>query len=509
MAQKRAPFENKIAKVPSNEFGKLPPQAVELEEAVLGALMLEKNAYPQVGDILKPESFYKEAHQKIYTAIVDLFTKEEPIDLLTVTQQLKKKKQLDEVGGPVYISQLTNKVASAVHIEYHSHIIAQKFLQRELIRVASEIQSNAYDDSIDVEELLESAENGIFEISQVGLKNETTQINPVIEEAIRNIEEAAKQKEGISGVPSGFKYLDKITAGWQKSDLIIMAARPAMGKTAFILSMTRNIALDYQRPVAIFSLEMSNVQLVNRLISSECEIAGDKIKSGRLTHEEWNQINHKIKNLQDAPIFVDDTPGLSIFELRAKCRRLKQKHDISAIFIDYLQLMNARDLRPGSREQEVSLISRSLKGLAKELNIPVIALSQLNRGVENRTGYEGKRPQLADLRESGAIEQDADMVIFIHRPEYYGILEDPDANSLEGIAEIIIAKHRNGATDTVRLKFRKELAKFVDFDKDSSEGCAKPAVVFKSKMNDDGNKYDTGYDPDVNGGFNTRENVPF
>ncbi|MFB6342811.1 replicative DNA helicase [Saccharicrinis sp. FJH2] len=485
MAQKNTRSAQYKPTVPANEFGKLPPQAIELEEAVLGALMLEKSAYPAVGDILRTDSFYKEAHQIIYSAVVDLFSKEEPIDLLTVTEQLKKKGQLEEIGGPVYISQLTTKVASAAHIEYHARIIAQKYLQRELIRVSTEIQNNAYDESLDVDELLESAENSIFEISQVGVKNETTQINPIIEEAIHNIEEASKQKEGLSGVPSGFRKLDKITSGWQNSDLIILAARPAMGKTAFILSMTRNIALDFDRPIAIFSLEMSNVQLVNRLISSECEIEGEKIKNGRLSHEEWDHLNHKIKNLQDAPIFVDDTPGLSIFELRAKCRRLKQKHNISAIFIDYLQLMNAKDMKPGSREQEVSLISRSLKGLAKELNVPIVALSQLNRGVEGRTGYEGKRPQLADLRESGAIEQDADMVLFIHRPEYYGITEDPDGNDLIGVAEVIIAKHRNGATGTVQIRFRKELAKFIDPEDDFTgnyPGAGEP-ITLSSKMN--------------------------
>ena len=443
------------------------------------------SAYSAVGDILKPESFYKESHQRIYSAVIDLFTKEEAIDLLTVSEQLKKKGHLEEVGGAVYISQLTTKVASAAHIEYHARIIAQKYLQRELIRVSTEIQNNAYDDSLDVDELLETAENSIFEISQVGVKNETTQINPIIEEAIRNIEEASKQKEGLSGVPSGFRKLDKITSGWQKSDLIILAARPAMGKTAFVLSMARNIALDFKSPIAVFSLEMSNVQLVNRLISSECEIGGEQIKNGRLSNEEWDHLNHKIKNLQDAPIFVDDTPGLSIFELRAKCRRLKQKNNISAVFIDYLQLMNAKDLKPGSREQEVSLISRSLKGLAKELNIPIVALSQLNRGVEGRTGYDGKRPQLSDLRESGAIEQDADMVLFIHRPEYYGITEDPDGNDLIGVAEVIIAKHRNGATGTVQVRFRKELAKFVDPEDDFSGQYpgTESAITLSSKMN--------------------------
>ncbi len=484
MAQKQTYNNTRKNKViPANEFGKLPPQAIELEEAVLGALMLEKNAYPVVGDILKPECFYKEAHQKIFEAIVDLFTKENPVDMLTVTDQLLRKGYLDEVGGPVYISQLTAKVASAAHIEYHARIISQKFIQRELIRVSSEIQNQAYDDSMDVEELLNSAESGIYKIAQTGSKNETTQINAVIGEALHNMEEASKQKEGLSGLASGFTGIDKMTSGWQKSDLVIMAARPAMGKTAFIISMTRNIALDYKEPIAIFSLEMSNVQLVNRLISSECEIEGEKIKNGRLAPAEWSHLHKKIKNLQDAPIFLDDTPGLSIFELRAKCRRLKKKHDIKAVFIDYLQLMNASGMNPGSRQEEVSMISRSLKGLAKELSIPIIALSQLNRGVEGRTGYEGKRPQLSDLRESGAIEQDADMVIFIHRPEYYGITQDPDGNDLMGIAEIIIAKHRNGATGNVPLRFRKELAKFVDPENDFGNPASRP-ITLGSKMNE-------------------------
>lgn len=484
MAQKQNYNNNQTRLIPANEFGKLPPQALELEEAVLGALMLEKNAYPTIGDILKPECFYKETHQKIFKAIVDLFTRENPIDMLTVTEQLNRNGVLEEVGGPVYVSQLTTKVASAAHIEYHARIISQKFIQRELIRVSSEIQAQSYDDSMDVDELLNSAESGIYKIAQSGMKNETVKIDSVLIEAIHNMEEASKQKEGLSGLASGFSQLDKMTSGWQKSDLVIMAARPAMGKTAFIISMARNIAIDYKKPLAIFSLEMANVQLVNRLISSECEIEGEKIKNGRLAPAEWNHLHKKIKNLEDAPIFVDDTPGLSVFELRAKCRRLKKNHDISAVFIDYLQLMSASGMNPGSRQEEVSMISRSLKGLAKELNIPIIALSQLNRGVEGRTGYEGKRPQLSDLRESGAIEQDADMVIFIHRPEYYGITQDPDGNDLMGVAEVIIAKHRNGATGTVPLRFRKELAKFLDPEDDFGISPSNQAITLGSKMND-------------------------
>lgn len=448
--------------VPVNEMGKLPPQAIDFEEVVLGALMIEPDAYSLVGDILMEASFYKEAHQKIYSAIASLFTKGQPIDLLTVTEELRKKGVLEEVGGPVFITGLTTSVASAAHIEYHARIIQQKYLQRELIRASSEIQRDAYNDEMDVKELLDKAESSIFKISENNLNNESTNINPIIKAALMKLEEASKRTDSMSGHPSGFSGLDKITSGWQPSDLIIIAARPAMGKTAFVLSMARNMAVDFNIPVAIFSLEMANLQLVNRLIVTETEIPAEKIKTGRLEDYEWEQLNHKIKNLEDAPIYLDDTAGLSVFELRSKCRRLKDKYGLQMIIIDYLQLMTAQGMNPGSREQEVSMISRNLKALAKELNVPVIALSQLNRGVESRSGYEGKRPQLSDLRESGAIEQDADMVLMIHRPEYYGMTEDPEGNSLIGMAELIIAKHRNGSTGTVSLRFKKELARFMD-----------------------------------------------
>lgn len=448
------------------EMGRLQPQARELEEAVLGALMLEKDAYSKVSEILKPECFYEKAHEKIYAAIVDLAISQQPVDMLTVTEQLKKRGELEEVGGPFYISELTGKVASSAHIEYHARIIAQKYLARELITFTSEIQGKAFDETIDIEDLMQEAEGKLFELSQRNLKKDVVQINSVIQEAIEMLEKAANQKEGLSGLRTGFHDLDKITSGWQNSDLIIIAARPAMGKTAFVLSMAKNMAVNFNIPVALFSLEMSNVQLVNRLIVNVCEIPGDKIKSGQLENYEWEQLDFKIKELYDAPIYVDDTPSLSIFELRTKARRLVREHDVKAIIIDYLQLMNASGMNFGSREQEVSTISRSLKGLAKELNIPIIALSQLNRGVESRQGAEGKRPQLADLRESGAIEQDADMVCFIHRPEYYKITEDERGNSLIGLAEIIIAKHRNGAVGDVRLRFKSEFAKFMNIDDD-------------------------------------------
>ena len=468
MAEQRRNSRNtKSTKVqPVNDYGRIQPQAPELEEAVLGALMIEKDAYSLVSEILRPESFYEHRHQLIYAAITDLAVNQKPVDILTVKEQLSKRGDLEEVGGPFYITQLSSKVASSAHIEYHARIIAQKSLARELITFTSNIQSKAFDETLDVDDLMQEAEGRLFEISQQNMKKDYTQINPVIDEAYKLIQKAAARTDGLSGLESGFTKLDKMTSGWQNSDLIIIAARPAMGKTAFVLSMAKNMAVNFNTPVALFSLEMSNVQLVNRLIVNVCEIPGEKIKSGRLESYEWEQLDFKIKELYDAPIFVDDTPSLSVFELRTKARRLVREHGIKCIIIDYLQLMNASGMNFGSREQEVSTISRSLKGLAKELNIPIIALSQLNRGVEARQGVEGKRPQLADLRESGAIEQDADMVCFIHRPEYYKITEDERGNSLIGLAEIIIAKHRNGAVGDVRLRFKSEFAKFMNVEED-------------------------------------------
>ena len=455
------------------DIGKLPPQAPELEEAVLGALMLEKDAFSIISDILKPESFYEETHQSIFGAIYNLAMQQKPVDVLTVVEELKRRGELESVGGAIYVAELTDKVASAAHVEYHSRIIAQKYLARQLITFSSDVVNQAFDEMIDVDDLMQETESKLFEISQRNVKKDVVQINPVIKEALNNLQIAANRKDGLSGLQSGFKKLDEITSGWQNSDLVIIAARPAMGKTALVLSMARNMAVNYKFPIGLFSLEMSNVQLVNRLIVNVCQITGDKIKSGRLTEEEWIRLDSKIKDLYDAPIYVDDTPSLSIFELRTKARRLVREHGVKIIIIDYLQLMNASGMNYGSREQEVSMISRSLKGLAKELNIPIIALSQLNRGVETRQG-EGKRPQLADLRESGAIEQDADIVCFIHRPEYYKITEDEHGSTL-GIAEIIISKHRNGATGIVRMKFENEYALFKDDEPQYAE--------FTSSMN--------------------------
>jgi replicative DNA helicase len=492
------------------DLGKIPPQALDLEEAVLGAIMLEKEAVISILDILKPDSFYKEAHQKIFKAIVDLSSRQEPVDILTVTEELRKLTWLEEIGGPYYITQLTSKVASAAHVEFHAHIIAQKYIQRELIKVSTDIQQKAFDDSMDVDDLLDYAESEMFKVAEGSIKKEMQPVNVLIKEALHLIQEAGKREDGMSGVPSGFTKLDRITSGWQRSDLVIVAARPSMGKTAFVLSMTRNMAVEHKKSVAIFSLEMASVQLVNRLICAETELSSERLRNGKLESFEWEQLERRIKNLVDAPIYIDDTPAISVFELRAKCRRLKQQHNVDIIIIDYLQLMTCNIDSKGSREQEVSFISRNLKVIAKELNVPILALSQLNRSVEVRSGT--KRPQLSDLRESGAIEQDADIVLFIHRPEKYGFLEDEEGNSLRGIAEIIIAKHRNGALDDVRLRFRDELAKFMDLEEIEPfmmETSPVQAVTLGSKMNTDyaavpaANPFDMG----ANKGFDSE--VPF
>jgi replicative DNA helicase len=445
------------------EIGKLPPQAVELEEAVLGALMLEKDALTAVIDVLQPKSFYKEAHGRIFSAIQNLFQRSEPIDILTVTQELKRTGELEIVGGAYYISQLTNRVASSANVEFHARIIAQKYIQRELIRISSDTIREAYDDTADVFDLLDNAERNLFSVVEGNIRKNYDKMSSLISQAMLQIEAAKNQKSGVSGVPSGFTDLDRMTSGWQPSDLVILAARPAMGKTAFVLTLARNAAVDFQKPIAVFSLEMASVQLVQRLISAEAELSAEKLKKGQLVDHEMQQLHVKIGKLSEAPLFIDDTPALSIFEMRAKCRRLKAQHDIQMVIVDYLQLMTAGgDNSRGNREQEISTISRSLKSIAKELNIPIIALSQLSRAVETRGG--DKRPQLSDLRESGAIEQDADMVLFIHRPEYYGFTQDAEGNATNGLAEIIIAKHRNGAVGSVNLRFVDKLAKFMDMD---------------------------------------------
>ena len=471
-----------------NNQGRIPPQAVDLEEVVLGALMLEKEAVNAVIDILSPEVFYKEAHQIIFAAIKDLFTKSEAVDILTVTNHLKSTGDLEAVGGAYYISQLTNRVVSSANIEYHSRIILQKYIQRRLIQISSETIKDAYEDSADVFDLLDTAENKLFAISENNLRRNYDQMPDLVKLAIDDIESAKNAGSALRGVPSGYTELDRITQGWQKSDLIILAARPSMGKTAFALNMARNAAVEFNKPIAFFSLEMSSKQLVTRLISSETSLTADKLRSGQLAEYEWQQLNTKVTPLVNAKLYIDDTPQLSVFDLRAKCRRLKQQHDIQMIFIDYLQLMTAKTEKNGNREQEISNISRSLKSLAKELDIPVLALSQLSRSVETRPG--SKKPILSDLRESGAIEQDADMVLFIYRPEYYGLTTDEDNNSTQGKAVVSIAKHRNGKLGDVNLRFVGKYARFEDLEQDYTKsfggdnaGGNEPAAQFAPNAN--------------------------
>tara|TARA_Y100001936_G_scaffold141143_1_gene137696 strand:- start:574 stop:2067 length:1494 start_codon:yes stop_codon:yes gene_type:complete len=460
------------------ELGKLPPQALDLEESVLGALMLEKEALTNIIDILKPENFYKDAHKEIYQAITDLFNNSQPIDLLTVTNQLKKNGTLDIVGGSYYVTKLTTRVNSASNIEFHSRIILEQSIKRELINISSKVQKDAYEDTIDVFDLLDQTEQSLFDVSESHIRKNYKKVQNLMKEAIDELETKKEKKDGITGVPSGFIDLDTITSGWQPSDLVIVAGRPSMGKTAFVLSLIRNASIDHNLPMGIFSLEMSSLQLVNRLISSEAELDSDKIRKGNLKDYEWQQLLHKTDLLQKAPIFIDDTPALSILELRAKARRLKSQHDIQCIIVDYLQLMTSEyGKTSGNREQEIASISRSLKAVAKELNIPVIALSQLSRAVETRGG--DKRPVLSDLRESGSIEQDADMVMFIYRAEKYDITEDEDGESTIGVAELLLRKNRNGPTGKVKLKFVERFAKFVDKNYiDSSE-----SITLKSKSN--------------------------
>ena len=472
--------------IDNTTYAHLQPQALEVERAVLGALMNDRDAYAVVCEILSSESFYEQRNQLIYSAIRDLSIAEKPVDVLTVTDELERQGSLDKVGGAIYIADLSNKVASSANIEYHARIIAHKFLARQLISFASDIETKAFDGSMDIDDLMQDAEGSLFELSRRNMKKDYTQIDPVISNAVEVIQKAAANKDGLTGVPTGYHKLDNITSGWQASDLVIIAGRPAMGKTSFALSMAKNIAADYKVPMAFFSLEMSNVQLVNRLISNCCEIQGSKILNGQLKPDEWERLDKRLNNLIGSPLYVDDTPGLSVFELRTKARRLVRDHGVKIIMIDYLQLMNANGMRFSSRQEEVSTISRSLKQIAKELDIPILALSQLNRGVESREGLEGKRPQLSDLRESGAIEQDADMVLFVHRPEYYHIYQDENGRDLHGMAQIIIAKHRKGATGDVLLNFRGEFTRFEN-PEDSNTNIENPGIgggeIVGSKIN--------------------------
>ncbi len=440
------------------QAGRMPPQAVDTEKAVLGAALIAPEAVPRAIELLRPEAFYDQRHQHIFQAIVDLFERNNPVDLVTITEELRRKGILEEIGGPYYLTELTSSVASAANVEYHARIIAEKYLLRRLIATMTRLAGMAYDTGADAFELLDRAEQEIFRISESELRKPAFSLKEVVKQTIRRME-ALQGREGLTGVPSGFHALDALTGGWQPSDLIIVAARPSMGKTAFALSLARNAALhrEYGTGVAIFSLEMSAEQLAQRLLTSEARVSAQLARTGRLKEEDWRKLAFAAGRLSEASIFIDDTPSIGVLELRAKCRRLKAEHDIGLILVDYLQLMQGgKDAR--NREQEIAHISRSLKALAKELNVPVIALSQLSRAVETRGG--DKRPQLSDLRESGSIEQDADVVLFIYRAERYGILTDEQGHSTEGIAEIIVGKQRNGPIGSIKLAFVKEYARF-------------------------------------------------
>lgn len=478
-----------FAKELSIAQGKMPPNAVEFEKLVIGTFLIDKKALDFSIDLLKEDVFYDPRHQEIYGAILKLYRDNHPVDMMTVIQELKRTSKLNLAGGDAYIIELTLGVSSSAHIEYHVRVVLEKYILRSLINVSGNVIDESYKESTDVFTLLDQAEKSFFDITNGTIKKGFDTANTLVHEALEKVK-SLRDKQGLSGIPSGFKAVDKETGGWQPSDLIIIAARPAMGKTAFILSMARNIAVDQNIPLALFSLEMASVQLIMRMISSETGISSENLRKGTLSDEEWERLFSNVSNLEKAPLYIDETPALSIFDFRAKCRRLVMQHGVKIIMVDYLQLMTASSGKgPGNREQEISTISRSLKAIAKELAVPVIALSQLSRSVENRPG---KRPQLSDLRESGAIEQDADIVSFIYRPEYYKIDmwedETPSANQ----AELIIAKHRNGSTEDVRLAFHGSMARFSDLGDDNFDPGG---AAFKQNDNDFYNKVTTTIDP--------------
>ena len=470
-------------------YGHVMPQALEMEKAVLGALMIDKDAYLEVCDLLRPESFYEPRNQMVYEAIQRLTVEGSPVDVLTVTDKLGKMGKLEEVGGPGYVAELSSRVASSANIEYHANVVAEKYLSRQMIHYVGVIGKKTFDETYEIKDVIQEAESILFELTQKNMKKDYSVLAPILDNAIKIVEKAHSNIGGLTGISTGYYKLDDMTCGLQNSDLVIIAGRPAMGKTAFALSLAKNIAADQKIPMAFFSLEMTDVQLANRLISNACGIDSKKLLSGQLDRIEWDRLDKHLGILTDAPLYIDDTEALSVMDLRTKARRLKQEHDIRLIMIDYLQLMTASGMRYNNRQEEVSLISRSLKGLAKELNIPVLALSQLNRGVESREGVEGKRPQLSDLRESGAIEQDADMVVFLHRPEYYHIYQSENGEiDYRGKAEVIIAKHRKGATDTIMMVFRKEYTRFENLEDNMSwnDPPIDGGVIVESKINGGG-----------------------
>jgi replicative DNA helicase len=440
--------------------GKMPPQAIDIEQAVLGAMMLEVEAIAPAIEVIGPESFYKPEHRKVYEAIRGLFEKGHPVDIITVAEELKRRGTIDEVGGPYFLSQLTGGISTSANVEHHARIVVEKSLLRKLISTMNRLATEAYDPSSDAFDLLDKAEREIFEISESQLRRTSRSMGDVLKDTLKRLESIHGREGGITGVGSGFHRIDELTSGWQSSDLIVVAARPSMGKTAFTLRVARNAALDPKTKtgVVIFSLEMSAGQLAQRLLTAEARIDAHAARTGRLHDDDWPHLARAAGRLSQAPIFIDDSPGLGVLEIRAKARRLKAEHDIGLVIVDYLQLMHGSGNSKQNREQEIAQISRSLKALAKELDIPVIAVSQLSRAVETRGG--DRRPMLSDLRESGSIEQDADVVIFIYRAERYGILVDDNGNSTEGLSEILISKQRNGPVGTVRLAWLDQYATF-------------------------------------------------
>lgn len=469
------------------EMGNKPPQALDFEEAVLGALLIEPNCVDEAMEELSPSCFYDPKHRMIFEAMVTLVNEHVALDLLSVSQKLSALGNLEEIGGAVTLANYSQKIGAAANIEFYIKILKQKCIQRDLITASFDILKSSYDDSVNVDELIDKAQNKVYSAIQNNVKKDVQEIGSVIRVAMDDIERMQTQT-GYSGVPSGYPSIDKITQGWQASDLIILAARPSVGKTAFALNIARNAAVDHGMPVAVFSLEMPAIQLAKRLMTSETGLPADKIKGGsKLEDVEWEQLNFKLKGLSKAPLYVDDTPSLPITEFRTKVKRLVKTKGVRLVIVDYLQLMQGPVELRGMREQEVAAISRTLKATAKELNVPIIALSQLSRDAVKRQGSNGK-PQLSDLRESGSIEQDADMVIFVHRPDYVGLGETPDGKET---TEIIIAKHRNGETADIPMRFKSERIRFVELD----DNLLNQSESYGSAMNGDGGGYNPAGGP--------------
>ena len=438
---------------------RVPPQNVEAEQSVLGAMMIEREAISKVSEIIRPEDFYREAHRLIYNAMMELFNKNEAVDLVTVVEILRRDEKLEVAGGISYVSALANSVPTAANVMYHARIVEEKALLRQLITTATHVAGMGYEANEDVTVIMDKAEKMILEVANRKAGQEFASIKNIIFDVFDRVSELYSSKGGITGLSTGFKDLDKLTSGLQPSDLILIAARPSMGKTAFVLNIAQNVAIKEKQAVAFFSLEMSKEQLVQRMLCAEAPIDAQRLRIGELENNDWDKLVRAADRLAAAPIFIDDTAGITVMEMRSKARRLKIEHDLQLIIIDYLQLMqgSAGSSRSENRQQEISEISRSLKALARELKVPVVALSQLSRGVESR---QVKKPMLSDLRESGSLEQDADIVAFLYREDYY----DPETEH-KNITDVIIAKHRNGPVDSIQLFFHKQFTKFSDLSR--------------------------------------------